>query len=1322
MMAFQQASDYLIFYVNGRKVVEKNPDPEDMLLPYLRRNLHLTGTKYGCGGGGCGACTVMISTVHPVSKKIIHYPALACLLPICSLYGNAVTTTEGIGNSTTKLHPVQERIAKAHGSQCGFCTPGMVMSIYTLLRNHPEPTMEQILSALSGNLCRCTGYRPILDGCKTFSKDCCLNEKKEHRLEEVKSFPKLFYEKDFLPLDPTQDLIFPPELMMMFNSQKKMNVFLGERITWYSPSTLDEILELKTKYPSAPLVVGNTALGPQMKFQGVIHPVLISPVRVMDLYNVSLNDMGISIGAACSLSQVKEILCENISAIQEDKAKIFHALLQHLGTLAGEQIRSMASIGGHIISKRTISDLNPILAAGGAILNFASKGETRQVELNELFFTGSSPQKSEEVLLSVFIPYSKKDEFVSAFRQAQRDENANAIVNAGMKVHFEEDTDIVKEMAIYYGCMGPSTVYAKNTSQALIGRHWDEEMLNEACKLILEEITLSPSAPGGKVQYRRALTISFFFKFYLQVLQCLKKTIKSSSVASDYISAIKDFEINTPKTLQIFQETEQEQPIDDPVGHPIVHTSGIKQATGEAIYVDDMPTVDQELFIAFVTSKRAHAKILSIDASEALALPGVCDIIRAEDIPGKNELDGLNHLFSEDKVECVGQIICAVVADTPKHAKQAAAKVKIDYQNLEPVILTMEDAIKNNSFFEPEKKIIHGNAEEAFKSADHILEGEVHIGGQEQFYMETNTVLVVPKGEENELDIYVSTQDPTGVQLAVAACLNVPSNRVMCHVKRVGGAFGGKITKPSIFACASAVAAHKTKRPVRCVLERGEDMLITAGRHPFFGKYKVGFMNDGRIVGLDVSFYTNAGCSTDESILVLVVALIKMDNAYHFPNLTCTATACKTNLPSNTAFRGFGFPQTGLVTETIMDAVAVKCGLQPHQVREKNMYTGIGKTHYNQEFDSTNLMRCWNECMQKSSYQSRRDAIQEFNKENYWKKKGIAIIPLKFTVGFVEKTYHQAAALVHIYRDGYVLVSHSGVEMGQGLYTKIVQVVSRELKIPMSYIYICETSTVTVPNSIASGGSIGTDITGIAVKNACDILQQRLEPIISRNPNGKWEEWVSEAFEQRISLSSTGYYRGYDTYMDWEKGEGHAGPYYIFGAACSEIELDCLTGKYNNLRTDIVMDLGQSINPGIDIGQVEGAFTQGFGLYTTEELQYSPFGSLYTLGPDKYIMPAVCDIPREFNVYLLASSNNPYTIYSSKGVGETALFLGCSVFFAIKDAIDSARAERGLSKDFTLNSPAGPERIRMACSDYLTNMIPKDEAGTYNPWCVDVSK
>ncbi|XP_063789020.1 aldehyde oxidase 1-like isoform X2 [Pseudophryne corroboree] len=1320
-MSIKRAPDQLIFYVNGRKIVECNADPEVMLLPYLRKNLRLTGTKYGCGGGGCGACTVMVSTIHPISKKVLHYPATACLLPICSLHGMAVTTTEGIGNSATRLHPVQERLAKAHGSQCGFCSPGMVMSMYSLLRNNPEPTIEDILAYLSGNLCRCTGYRPILDGFRTFDKSCCLNKvEEENKLPETK--PQLFNEKDLLPLDATQELIFPPELTLMLNNPKKMIQYHGERVTWYSPSTLEELLELKSKFPKAPLVVGNTTVGVQMKFEGVTHPVLISPVRIKDLYAVSSNDKGLTIGGAVSLAQVKQILAENVPNLPEYKTKIFHALLQQLSTLAGEQIRSMASLGGHVISKGAISDLNPVLAAGGSMLNLASKGGSRTIPLNDAFFSGASAPKTDEVLISVFIRYSEKGELVSAFRQAQREENAYAIVNAGMKVLFKDGTDVVKEMGIFYGGIGPTTMYAKNTCHALIGRHWNDEMLGEACRHVLSEISLPASAPEGKVEYRRSLIVSFLFKFYLQVLQSLNKPVTTYIKAPEYLSAIREFETRFPKTLQIFQEVNANQPAKDPVRRPIIHRSGITQATGEAKYVDDMPPVDQELFIAFVTSTKAHAKIVSIDASDALKQPGVVDVIRAKDVPGVNDISGQGPLFSEEEVVCVGEIICAVVADTPEHARRAVTKVKIEYKDLKPLILSVEDAIKYNSFFEPSKQIVHGNAEEAFKKADQILEGEIHIGGQEQFYMETNSVLVVPKGEENEFDIYISTQDPTTAQLTVASVLNVPSNRIMSHVKRVGGAFGGKITKPGIFASAAAVAAQKTKRPIRCVLERDEDMLMTAGRHPFKGIYKVGFMNDGKIVGADVSFYTNAGCSLDESILVLVIALIKMDNSYSFPNLTCRAKACKTNLPSNTAFRGFGFPQTGLVTETIMDAVAVKCGLPPHQVREKNMYQGIGRTHYNQEFDATNLTRCWKECMEKSSYVGRRVQIQKFNKENYWKKRGIAIIPLKFTVGFVEKMYHQASALVHIYRDGKVLVSHGGVELGQGVNTKVMQIASRELHIPISYVYISETSTVSVPNSIPTGGSISTDVYGMAVKYACETLWQRLEPFIKNSPNGTWEEWVLQAFSQRVSLSATGFYRGYDTDMDWEKGEGHPAPYYVFGAACSEIELDCLTGGHKNLRTDIVMDVGESINPGIDIGQIEGAFTQGYGLFTLEELYYSPQGDMYTLGPEKYKIPAICDVPTEFNVSLLASSKNPYTIYSSKGIGEPALFLGCSVYFAIKDAVDSVRAERGLPKILTLNSPAGPERVRMACEDHLTKMIPKDKVGTFTPWSVDITR
>uniref|UniRef100_A0A8B9T9E3 Aldehyde oxidase 1 n=1 Tax=Anas platyrhynchos TaxID=8839 RepID=A0A8B9T9E3_ANAPL len=1214
----------------------------------------------------------MISTYEPASKKIRHYSANACLLPICSLYGVAVTTVEGVGSTKSRVHPVQERLAKCHGSQCGFCTPGMVMSIYTLLRNYPEPTSEQMTAALAGNLCRCTGYRPILDACKTFCKV---------RSSDYRSFFG-FVLYEFQPLDPTQELIFPPELMRMAENQPKRTlVFNGERMTWISPVNLDELLDLKAAHPKAPLVVGNTIVGPQMKFGGMFHPIVFSPARIPDLNVVKYTDDGLTLGAACSLSLVKDILRNAISKLPEEKTKIFYAVLKQLRTLGGEQIRNV-SLGGNVVSRKSTSDLNPILAASNCMLNLASRGKRRY-------------------LVSVLVSeiQDATGEYISAFRQAPRRENALPIANAGMRVLFEEGTDKIKDLSIFYGGAASTTVHAKQTCWTLIGRHWNEQMLDEASRLILKEIALPGSACGGKVEYKNSLIVSFFYRFFLEVLQSLK-TMDSChypGIPMEYESVLQDFQTKMPQMLFLMaQDVDQSQSPQDPVGRPIMHQSGIKHATGEAVYIDDLPSVDGELFLAVVTSSRAHAKIISVDTSEALKGPGVFDIITADDVPATNEFHYSSDpeiIFARNKVICVGQIVCAVVADSDVHAKQAAAKVKIKYEVLEPVILTIEEAIKHNSFFEPKRKLEEGNVDQAFETVDGILEGEVHIGGQEHFYMETQSVLAIPRGEDKEMDLFVSTQHPAFIQEMVAASLGVPANRIMCHVKRVGGAFGGKILKAGLLASVAAVAANKTNRAVRLILSRGDDMLITGGRHPFIGKYKVGFMNDGRIRAVDAKYYVNGGCTPDESVLVAEVSLLKMDNAYKIPNLRCSAYACKTNLPSNTAFRGFGFPQSALVTETWITDIADKTGLSPEKIREINMYKEDEQTPFKQKFDPQNLVRCWNECMEKSAYHSRKTAVEEFNKQNYWKKKGIAIVPMKFPFGLGTRYLSQAAALVHIYTDGSVLLTHGGIELGQGIHTKMIQVASRELNIPMSYIHFRETSTTTVPNACASVGSAGTDVNGMAVKDACQTLMKRLQPIINKNPKGNWNDWIKEAFEQSVSLSATGYFRGQPF------------TYFLYGAACSEVEINCLTGDHKNLQTDIVMDIGCSINPAVDIGQIEGAFVQGIGLYTMEELKYSPEGVLCTRGPDQYKIPAVCDIPERFRVSLLSSSQNPYAIYASKGIGEAGLFLGCSVFFALRDAVTSVRNERGLKKTFAMNSPLTAEQIQAACADDFTKMV-----------------
>nr|DAA64405.1 TPA_inf: aldehyde oxidase beta [Tetraodon nigroviridis] len=1346
-MATREQADTLCFFVNGRKVSEAHADPETTLLTFLRdsaASVRLTGTKYGCGGGGCGACTVMLSRYHPATRSITtrHSSANACLLPICQLHGAAVTTVEGIGSTKTRIHPVQERIAKVHGSQCGFCTPGMVMSIYCLLRNRPRPSMEELTQALAGNLCRCTGYRPIVDGCRAFCQeanccrangggDCCqsggetLLEPTPLRFQEP---PRLLDGNQFVPLDPTQELIFPPELMLMAErSELQTRTFLGERLTWVSPGTLEDLVQLKAKNPKAPLVMGNTNIGPDVKFKGVFHPLVISPSRVLDLFQVSQTPEGVWVGAGCSLSELQSLLARLVLQLPAEKTELFRALIQQLGNLGSQQIRNVASLGGNIASAYPNSDLNPVLAAGSSRVSVLSSGGRRQVPLDQDFFVGfgKTALRPEEVVVSVFIPFSRKGEVVRAFRHAPRKETSFATVTTGMRALFSEGSRVVRDVSIYYGGMGATTVGAARTCAEIVSRPWNEETLSRAYDVLLEELDLPPSAPGGKVEFRRSLSLSFLFRFNLEVLQKLREMVPVpvNIITDELPEKIEPLPKEIQASLQEFQPVSEEQEEQDPVGRPIMHRSALSQATGEAVYCDDLPATDGELFMVLVTSSRAHARITSLDVSEALRLPGVADVITAADIPGQKVRKVFSYeeeLLAQGQVSCVGQMLCAVVADTREHAKRAAAAVKVGYEDLPDPVFTVEEAAARSSFFEPRRMIGRGNVDEAFASVDHLFEGGIRTGGQEHFYMETQSVLVVPVGEEQEFQVYVSSQWPTLVQTEVAQTLNVPSNRVSCHVRRIGGAFGGKVTKTSSLACITSVAAWKTGRAVRCVLERGEDMLITGGRHPVLGRYKVGFMDDGRILAADFQFYANAGNTVDESLWVAEKILLHLDNTYNIPNLRGRSAACRTNLPSNTSFRGFGVPQGLLVVENMISDVAMVLGRPADQVRETNMYRGEAVTLTKVQFSAENARRCWDQCKSRCQHDGRRAAVDRFNQQNRWKKRGLAIVPIKYGIGFSESSMNQAAALVHIYKDGSVLVTHGGTEMGQGIHTKMQQVASRELRIPRSKVYVSETSTSTVPNTLPSAASFGTDANGMAVKDACQTLYQRLEPIRQKYPGGSWETWISEAHEERVSLSATGFFRGQDVHMDWEKMEGQPFAYFTYGVCCSEVELDCLSGDYRTLRTDIVMDIGRSINPSLDIGQIEGGFMQGLGLFTLEELKFSPSGVLYTRGPAQYKIPAVCDLPLRFNVYLLPDSCNPHAIYSSKGIGEPTVFLGSSVFFAIKDAVAAARSESGLVGPFSLDSPATPERVCLACVSPFTQKIPVSKPGSFQAWALDI--
>jgi xanthine dehydrogenase/oxidase len=541
-------------------------------------------------------------------------------------------------------------------------------------------------------------------------------------------------------------------------------------------------------------------------------------------------------------------------------------------------------------------------------------------------------------------------------------------------------------------------------------------------------------------------------------------------------------------------------------------------------------------------------------------------------------------------------------------------------------------------------------------------------------------------------------------------------HKLVCKTKRIGGGFGGKETRSIFMHCAIAVPAYHLRRPVKAVLDRDEDMQMTGTRHPFMAKYKVGFTSEGKVTALDIDLYSNAGNSWDLSSAVMDRALMHADCVYKFPAQRVRGHMCRTNIASNTAFRGFGGPQGLMAAEVVMERVSRHLGLSSLTVRQPHLYREADTTHFGMVMENCQVLACWDEVQQQAGgWDTRRAAVDAFNKQNRWRKRGLALTPTKFGIAFTKLTYNQGGSLVHIYTDGTVLVTHGGVEMGQGLHTKMAQVAAHELGIPVSQVFIAETSTDKVPNASPTAGSASTDLYGMAVLDACQQLNKRLEPYRSQSADKGWSfaQMVSQAYIDRVDLSAHGFYATPDV-----TGFGGARPfnYFVFGAAISEVELDTLTGDWQLLRSDVVMDVGNPINPAIDIGQIEGGFVQGMGWLCLEEMIWGdkahPWvrpGHLFTKGPGTYKIPTANDIPVDFRVTLLQNTPNPRAVHSSKAVGEPPFHLGAAVYFALKDAVYAAREAAGVQGWFDLDAPATPEKLRMACFDELTAMYaPKD--------------
>ncbi|MEB0007603.1 xanthine dehydrogenase molybdopterin binding subunit [Pseudomonas sp. RTB3] len=765
-----------------------------------------------------------------------------------------------------------------------------------------------------------------------------------------------------------------------------------------------------------------------------------------------------------------------------------------------------------------------------------------------------------------------------------------------------------------------------------------------------------------------------------------------------------------------------QQDLSTGVGRSVKHDSADKHVSGEAVYIDDRLEFPNQLHVYARLSDRAHARIISVDTSPCYAFEGVRIAITHDDIPGLKDIGPLlpgDPLLAIDVVEFVGQPVIAVAARDMETARKAAMAAIIEYEDLEPVLDVVE-ALRKKHFVFDSHTHQRGDSASALASAPHRLQGNLHIGGQEHFYLETQVSSVMPT-EDGGMIVYCSTQNPTEVQKLVAEVLGVSMNKIVVDMRRMGGGFGGKETQAASPACLCAVIAVLTGLPTKMRLPRVEDMLMTGKRHPFYIEYDVGFDDSGRLHGIQLELAGNCGCSPDLSNSIVDRAMFHADNAYYLGDATINGHRCKTNIASNTAYRGFGGPQGMVAIEEVMDTIARHLGKDPLDVRKANYYgkTERNVTHYYQTVEHNMLEEMTAELEASSQYAERRKSIRAYNAHSPVLKKGLALTPVKFGISFTASFLNQAGALIHIYTDGSIHLNHGGTEMGQGLNIKVAQVVAEVFQVDIDRIQITATTTDKVPNTSPTAASSGADLNGKAAQNAAEILKQRLVEFAARQykvgedqvqfHNGhvrigehilSFESLAQQAWVGQVSLSSTGYYKTPKIYYDRSQARGHPFYYFAYGVACVEVVIDTLTGEYKMLRTDILHDVGASLNPAIDMGQVEGGFIQGMGWLTMEELVWNAKGKLMTNGPASYKIPAVADMPLDLRIKLVENRKNPEdTVFHSKAVGEPPFMLGIAAWCAIKDAVASLGDYRHQPK---IDAPATPERVLWGCEQMRT--------------------
>lgn len=1260
----------MLLYFSGEKKELENPSPNLTLAKYLRENLHLTGTKIGCGTAGCGSCTVTL-TEKDFEGKLVHRAVNACIAKVWTLHGSSITTVEGLGTpGPDTIHPIQERIHKSHGLQCGYCTPGMVMSLHSEMRTNGSMDIEDVQQCLRANLCRCTGYRPIIEGFRTFCKDNPGSPGGTFDADSFKSYSRC-----------TDDPQIPGEIALDGPKALSLN-------NCFAPKTLVGMKEIIAKLDDFEFVQGGTG-SYQLEKHDHANKIFLGHIEALKKVEVQADK--VCLGLGLKLAEALQVL-KDIPAFQPFK--------DALSNIGGPQLINQATIGGSIFWKHPSSDLWPLYLVYECQVkvDLLDGTETKLIPIEEV------DSLKQCLVVELVIPHPANGYFGLTMKKARRKQFDLAIVNMGGLVKINNGK--VEDLKLVLG--GTDQFYSLQSGQKRVG------MAKSVMSYLIGKVYYSPVKDLGLIE-----AIENDLKAQASDVSTVQGNLANLrvNIATHFVQCLIRGKVEPRKEPlkfhQFFPQPDPNLPAADLVTKPIPHLWGDELACGTAVFVDDMKPLEGQVTVVLVRSERAHAKLTKLDLSAALACKGILGGLTAADVPGDRNLWGSmfddEEMFVTSEVMYHGQVLAALVCIDKEHGDMAKKKVLVEYEDL-PFVINLKHAKEHLNMnlddlpvLKFEQQMVRKQDEQSIGKQDTLkLDGTLRFGSAEHFYIETHAALAVPIGEKDEMVVYHTCQGIEGCQAKVAKMLGVPINKITVKSKRIGGAFGGK--ERSHEALIAALAAKKFKRPVKCTLSRSEDMGITGQKHETVLDYDVSVDKaTGKILEAKFKAWINAGISSDLSVVWTHYFLIRLGAGYTLHNFEAKARPVKTNHPSTTAMRGFSGPETTFYMETILDRVAHELKMSPLAIKEVNMTKENDLLHHSQKrVKGCNLQRCWEECIKKSNYDEKLASIEKFNVANKEVKRGLAIVPMKFEPGMGHRPFMKGFAFLRVYADGSVLLSHGGAEMGQGLHTKMIQVASRALGIPADWIHISETSTETIANASPTGGSTGTDLNGPAVIDACEKILAKLEPFKKAEPEGNWKSWVHHALHfDRVCLNVVGIYDTHALDYNMIKQSGDFFTYMTYGVGVVQTEVNCMTGQVDILSTDIVMDLGKSLNPAIDIGQIEGAFVMGLGLVTTEQMvREIKTGKLLTEGPGNYKIPTVADIPKEFNVTLLENSEGPASaVYSSKGIGEPALIFSAAVVMSIKDAIASFRRQNGIHEWFHMEPPCTSDKIVMLAHD-----------------------